>query len=87
MRVRPSAVHHAKSNRVFFENMVLSCFQRLRPDGSFASNVTTGRQKETDCFGVHGVCNHCNTFFGAMSCHHHYCPCQEAQTSLIDADS
>ena len=43
------------------ENMFLSCFQRSRPDCKIESNITTGRQKQTDCFSVDGLCYHCNT--------------------------
>ena len=35
-----------------FENMILSYFQRCRPDCKIESNVTTGRQKKIDCFSV-----------------------------------
>ena len=69
-----------------FENMVLSCFQQLRPECRIDSNVTTGREKKIDCYSVDGVCNHCNTVFEAMECYYHYCPCQEARPSLSDAD-
>ena len=41
----------ARQNRSrSFENMVLSTFQRRRPDCKNESNVTTGRQKKIDCF-------------------------------------
>ena len=71
-----------------FENMVLSYFQQSRPDYKIESNVTTGRQKKIDCFSVDGICSfvHCNTVFEAMGCYYHYCPCQEARTSLTDTD-
>ena len=49
-----------------FENMVLSYFQRLRPDRRFESDNTTGREKKIDCFSVDGVYNHCNTVSEAM---------------------
>ena len=67
-----------------FENMVLSCFQQTRPECRIESIVTTGRQKKIDCFSVDGICNHCNTVFEAMGCFFHYCPCQEALSSLTD---
>ena len=67
-----------------FENMVLSYFQQTRPEYRIESNVTTGRQKKTDCFGVDGICNHCNTVFEVMACYFHYCPYQEARPSLTD---
>ena len=69
-----------------FENMVLSYFQQSRPDCKIESNVTTGRQKKTDCFSVDGICYHCNIVFEAMGCYFHYCPCQETRLSLTDTD-
>ena len=78
----------ARQNKsLSFENMVLSYFQRCRPDCKIESNVTTGRQKKTDCFCVDGICYHCNTVFEAMGCYYHYCPCQEAPSSLTDTDN
>ena len=64
------------------ENMVLSYFQQTRPECKVESNVTTVRQKRSDCFSVDGICNHCNTVFEAMCCYFHYCLCQEARPSL-----
>ena len=55
-----------------FENMVLSYFQPTRPECRIESNVTTGRQKKIDCFGVDGIRNHCNTVFEAMGSYFHY---------------
>ena len=69
-----------------FENMVLSYFQRCRPDCTIESNVTTGRQKKIDCFSVDGIFYPCNTVFEAIGCYYHYCPCQEARSSLNDTD-
>ena len=68
------------------ENMVVSYFQQSRTECKIESNVTTGRQKKTDCFSVDGICYHCNTVFEAMGCYYHYCPCQEARPSLTDTD-
>ena len=69
-----------------FEDMVTSYFQQSRPEGKIESNVTTGRQKNIDCFSVDGSCYHCNTVFQAMGCYYHYCPCQGARPSLTDTD-
>ena len=69
-----------------FENLVLSFFQRLRPDCKIESYTTTDRQKRIDCFSVDGVCNHCETNFEDIGCYYHYCLCQEARPSLSDAD-
>ena len=68
------------------ENMVMSYFQQSQPECKIESNVTTGRQKKTDCFSVDGICYHCNTVFEAMGCYYHYCPCQEARPSVTDTD-
>ena len=70
-----------------FENMVVSYFQQSRPDCKIESNVTTGRQKQIDCFSVDGICYHCNTVFNSMGCYYHYCCCQEARPSLTDTDN
>ena len=67
-----------------FENMVMSNFQRQRPECKIESFYTTGTQKKIDCFKVDGFCAHCKTVFEAMSCFYHYCPCQEARPSLIE---
>ena len=64
--------------------MVLSYFQQTRPERKIENNVTTGRQKKTDCFTVDGICNHCNTVFDAMGCYLHYCPSQKDRPSLKD---
>ena len=77
----------ARENKsLSFENMILSYFQRSRPDCKIESNVTTGRQKKIDCSSVDAVCYHCNTVFEAMGCYYHSCPCQEARPSLTDTD-
>ena len=65
-----------------FENMVMSYYQRIRPDCIIISFFTTGTQKKIDCFSVDGFCEHCNTVFEAMGCYYHYCPCQEARLLL-----
>ena len=44
-----------------FKNMVMSYFQRTRPNCKIESFYTTGRQKKIDCFIVDGFCSHCNT--------------------------
>ena len=67
-----------------FENMVVSYFQQTRPECRIGSNVTTGRQKTTDCISVDGICNHCNTVLEAMVRYFHYPPCQEARPWLTD---
>ena len=69
-----------------FENMLLSYFQRSRPDCEIQSKVTTGRQSKIDCFSVDGICYHCNTVSEGMGCYYHYCPCQEARPSLTATD-
>ena len=69
-----------------FENMVMSYFQRQRPDCKIESFYTTGTQKKIDCFKLDGFCAHCNTVFEAMGCFYHYCSCQEARPSLTEVD-
>ena len=53
------------------ENMVMSYFQRQRPDCKIESVYTTGTQKKIDCFKVDGFCAHCKTVFEAMGCFYH----------------
>ena len=69
-----------------FENMVMSYFQRTRPECEIESFFTTGRQKKIDCFSVNGFCSHCNTVFEALGCFYHFCPCQELRPSLTEED-
>ena len=69
-----------------FENMVMSYFQRIRPECKIESNITTGTQKKIDCFSADGFCSHCNTVFEAMGCYYHYCPCQETRPSLSEKE-
>ena len=67
-----------------FEKMVMSYFQRTRPQCEIESFLTTGRQIKIDCFGVDGICSHCNVVFEAMGCFYHFCPCQELRPSLTE---
>ena len=69
-----------------FENMVMSYFQRSKPECEIESFFTTGRQKKIDCFSVDGFCFHCNTVFEAICCFYHFCPCQELRRSLTSED-
>ena len=69
-----------------FENMVMSYFQRTRPDCKIESFYTTGRQKKNDSFSVDGFCSHCNTVFEAMGCFYYFCPCQQLHPSVTEED-
>ena len=69
-----------------FEKMVMSCFQRTRPEYEFESFFTTSRHKKIDCFSVDGFCSHCNTVFGAMGCFYHFSSCQKLRPSLTEED-
>ena len=69
-----------------FENMVMSCFQRTRPECEIESFFTTGGEKKIDCFSVDGFCSHSNTVFEVTGCFYHSCPCQERRPSLIEED-
>ena len=66
--------------------MVMSYFQRTRPDCKIENFYTIGRQKKIDRFSVDGCCSHCNTVFEAMGCFYHFCPCQELRPSLTEED-
>ena len=69
-----------------FENIVMSYFQRTRPECEIESFFTTGRQKKIDCFSVDGFCSHCNNVFEAMGCFYHFCLCQELRPSFTEKD-
>ena len=69
-----------------FENIVMSYFQRTRPECKIESFIRTGRQKKIDCFSFDGFCSHCNTVFEAMGCFYHFCLCQELRPSLTEED-
>ena len=73
-----------KTRRI--ENMVMSYFQRTRPDCKIESFYTTGREKKIDLFSVDEFCSHCNTDFEAMGGFYHFCPCQELRPSLTEED-
>ena len=66
--------------------MVMSHFQRQRPDCKIESFFTTGTQKKIDCFKVDDFWAHCYTVFEVMSYFYQYCPCQEARPSLTEED-
>ena len=69
-----------------FEIMVMSYFQRTRPECEIESFFTTSRQKKIDCFSLDGFCSHCNTVLEAMGCLYHFCTCQELRPSLTEED-
>ena len=77
---------HQQNKSRIFENMVMSYFQRQRPDCKIESFYSTGTQKTIDCFKVDGFCAHCKNVFEAMGCFYHYFPCQEARPSLTEED-
>ena len=64
--------------------MVLSFFQRTRPDCKIESCYTAGRQKKIDRFSVDGFCSHCNTVVESMSCFYHFCPRKKLCPSLTE---
>ena len=69
-----------------FEDMVMSYFQRTRPECAIEIFFTTSKQKKIDCFSVDGFCSHCNTVFEAVVCFHYFCLCQEPHPSFIKED-
>ena len=66
--------------------MVMSYFQRIRPECKIESNIATGIQKKIDCFSARGFRSHCNTVFEAIGCYYHYCPCQETRPCLSEKE-
>ena len=69
-----------------FENMLMSFFQRQRPDCKIVSLYTTGTEKKIDCFKAGGFSAHFNTVFEPIGFLYHYSACQEARPSLIEED-
>ena len=67
-----------------FENVVMSYFQRVRPQCKVETFYTMGAQKKIDAYNVDGFRWHCNNVFEAMGCYYHNCPCQEARPSLTE---
>ena len=57
-----------------FENMVISYFQRTRPDCKIERFYTTGRQKKNDWFSFDGFCSHCITGPEATGCFYYFIP-------------
>ena len=57
-----------------FEIIVMSYFQRTRPNCKIESFYTTSREKKIDRFSVDGFCSHCNTLFEAMGCFYLFVP-------------
>ena len=66
--------------------MVVTYFQRTRPDCKNESFYTTGRQKKIDRFSVDGFCSHCHTVCESMGWFYHFCPRQELRPSLTEED-
>ena len=77
-------VNLVRTNLEVIKEMVISFFQRRRPDCRIESFYKTGSQKKTDCFNADGFCGDCNTVFEAMGCFYPYRFCQEARTSLTE---
>ena len=69
-----------------FENVVMSYFQRKRPDCKIESFYTTDRQKKIDRLIVDGFCSHDNTVFESLGWFYHFCPCEERRPSLTEED-
>ena len=67
-----------------FEILVMSFFQRTRPDCKIESFYTTGRQEKIDRFSVDGFCSHCNTVFEATGRFYLFCPCQALRPFLTE---
>ena len=66
--------------------MVMSFYQKLRPECKIESFYTTGKQKKIDFFHIDGYCDHCETVFEAMGCYYHFCSCQETCPFMSEQD-
>ena len=69
-----------------FEKMVMSFFQRIKPDCRIENFSTTGTQRKIDYFNADEFCGHCNRVFEAMGCVYHYCLCQKSWSTLTEDD-
>ena len=85
-RVRTSRFTPRQSKTRSFEIMVMSYFQRTRPDCKIESLYTTGRQQKFGRISVDGFSSHCNTVFEAMGCFDHFRRCQELRSSLSEEE-
>ena len=79
-------VRQRHSKMKVFENMVMSYFQRVKPQCKVQSFYSTGTQKKIDACSFDGFFGHCNTVFGVMGCYYQYCPCREARDSLTEEE-
>ena len=68
------------------KKIVMSYFQRTRPDCRIENFYTKGRQKKIDRFSVDGFSSHCHTVYEAMGCFYPFCPCQELPPSVTGED-
>ena len=75
---------HQQNKSRNFENMVMSYFQRQKPECRIGCFYTTGFPKKLIVSRQMVFCAHCNTVFEAMGCFYHYCPCQEARPSQTE---
>ena len=66
------------------ELIVMSYFQRTKPECEIESFFTTGRQNKLTALVFMGFFAHCNNVFEAIGCFYHLCPCQEMRPSLIE---
>ena len=64
--IQKRVASHLDNKSRSFENMVMSFFQRTRPECEIESFFTTGRRKKVHCFNVDGFCSQCNTVFETM---------------------
>ena len=68
------------------ENVVMSYFQRKRPDCRIENVYTAGTQKKIDCSNAGGFCGLGNTLFEAMGCFFLRSFCEEARSALFRED-
>ena len=75
----------SKQHQQLRNSMVMSYFQRNRPDCKVESFDATGKQKNwvLQCWGVF---SHCNTVFEALGWVYYFCPCQQVRPSLSEED-
>ena len=70
-----------------FENMIMSYFQRVRPQCKVESFYTTGIQENIDAYSVDGFCGHCSIVSQAKGCYYQYLPFEEARSDLTKKEN
>ena len=69
-----------------FENMVMSYFQRVRPQCKVESFYTTSTQKKVIFTMLKALVDTTTLCLKLWGCCYHYCPCQDSRPSLTEEE-